>query len=183
MTNKKGMGVGEVFVYIVAALTFALIMIFGYKAINDFLVSGEEVEFVQFKNSLESSISKIYTEYGAVRIQNFYVPGKYDQVCFVDFNVLYTDDAGRELCAKDIVACNMWKDISNEEPTLDRSNFDKVDANVFLKPLNPQAPRIKVSAITMGNEGYLCLPIINGKFTLQLEGRGDHTEISPGIAE
>jgi len=95
MTNKKGMGVGEVFVYIVAALTFALIMIFGYKAINDFLVSGEEVEFVQFKNSLESSISKIYTEYGAVRIQNFYVPGKYDQVCFVDFNVLYTDDAGR----------------------------------------------------------------------------------------
>ena len=65
--SKKAMGVGEVFVYIIAALTFALIMIFGYKAINQFLEKGQQVEFVQFKTELESSVKNIYSEYGSVR--------------------------------------------------------------------------------------------------------------------
>ena len=47
--NKKAMGVGQVFVFIIAALSFALIMIFGYKAIGDFLPQGEKVQFYQFK--------------------------------------------------------------------------------------------------------------------------------------
>jgi len=61
--GKKGIGVGQVFIFIVAALSFALILIFGYRAIAGFLNSGEEVAFVQFKTSLESSIKKIYTEF------------------------------------------------------------------------------------------------------------------------
>jgi len=44
--NKKGLAIGQVFIFIVAAITFALIMIFGYKAISGFISSGEEVEFV-----------------------------------------------------------------------------------------------------------------------------------------
>ena len=46
MIDKKGIGVGQVFVFIVAALSFALILIFGYKAISGFLKSGEDVAFV-----------------------------------------------------------------------------------------------------------------------------------------
>ena len=43
--NKKAMGVGQVFVFIIAALSFALIMIFGYKMISSFITSGEKIEF------------------------------------------------------------------------------------------------------------------------------------------
>ena len=58
--DKKGLGVGQVFIFIVAALTFALILMFGYRAIAGFLKSGEDVAFVQFKTGLESSVKKIY---------------------------------------------------------------------------------------------------------------------------
>ena len=58
ISGKKGLGAGQVFVYIVAALTFALIMIFGYKIINDLIHTGEDVQFLQFKTSLETSIKK-----------------------------------------------------------------------------------------------------------------------------
>ena len=71
--GKKAMGVGQVFIFIVAAITFALIMIFGYKAISGFVSTGEDVAFVQFKTDLENSVRKIYTEYGAVRIESFSV--------------------------------------------------------------------------------------------------------------
>jgi len=47
--SKKALGVGQVFVFIIAALSFALIMIFGYKAIGDFLTPGEKAQFYQFK--------------------------------------------------------------------------------------------------------------------------------------
>mgnify|MGYP005629217997 FL=1 len=48
--GKKGMGIGQVFAFIVAGLTFAFVLIFGYGAIADFLDKGETVEFLQFKN-------------------------------------------------------------------------------------------------------------------------------------
>ena len=106
--NKKGLGVGQVFVFIVAGITFALIMIFGYNAISGFLKSGEDVAFVQFKTDLESSIKKIYTEFGSVRVEKFTLPAKYTQVCFVDLDAEYDD----ELCQFDQAACSVWESSS-----------------------------------------------------------------------
>ena len=53
------MGIGQVFVFITAAITFAFILIFGYSAVSDFLEKGETVEFYQFKNTIESSVKAL----------------------------------------------------------------------------------------------------------------------------
>ena len=163
--NKKAMGVGQVFVFIIAALSFALIMIFGYKAIGDFLPQGEKVQFYQFKTDVETSIQRIYSEYGSVRIEQFNTPGDYHQICFVDLNAPFNP----EMCPFDQYGCGVWKDAGS---------YDRADANVFLKPL-PEAeiPPIKVYNIQM-EQGFLCLPITQGQFTVILEGRGDHAFIS-----
>lgn len=166
--NKKGLGVGEVFIFIVAAITFALIIIFGYKAISGFLQSGEDVAFVQFKTSLESSIKKIYTEYGSVRIEKYDVPAKYTQICFVNLDAEYD----KELCEYNQIACSLWED---------SKGYDSVDENVFLKPTAPV--KIKVHDISVDEEegkDFLCIPIVKGIFTLGLEGKGDRTELSRG---
>src|SRR3989338_11271953 len=106
--DKSGMGVGEVFIFIIAAITFALIMIFGYKAISGFISSGEDVAFVQFKTDLESSIKKIYTEYGAVRVEEFHTPLTYTQICFV--NMDFTDETEMEnLKELSPAAYDAWK--------------------------------------------------------------------------
>src|SRR3989338_10880354 len=118
------MGVGQVFIFIVAALTFALVMIFGYRAVVDFLARGEQIEFLQFKNDLENSVKKIYTEYGALRKETFFLLGKYEQICFVDFDLPYNPS----LCSPDPVACSVWEDAES---------YGTTDENVFLQPVAP----------------------------------------------
>src|SRR3989344_8658102 len=122
--DKKGIGVGQVFIFIIAAITFALILIFGYKAITGFIQSGEEVAFVQFKTGLESSVKKIYTEFGSVRRESFTLPSQYKQVCFVDLEKDYDDS----LCQYDQVACTAWKN---------NTGYQNADENVFLQPSAP----------------------------------------------
>ena len=179
--KKKGMGVGQVFIYIISGLTFALIMIFGYKAINSFLISGEQVEFIEFKNELESSVKKIYSEFGAVRELTFYPPSSYERICFVNMDKEPLDGEMDDLCKKSSAACDTWKDVQNLDDGIDR--LESVDENVFLVPTAPH--KIKVFRITIFNitsneqMGFWCSPIDEGSFSIVLEGKGDHTEISP----
>lgn len=172
--NKRGVGVGQVFVFIIAAVTFALVMIFGYKAINGFLESGEDVAFIQFKNDLESSVKKIYTEYGAVRIEEFTTPLTYEQICFVDMEYTPNEEEVSSLCAVNQVACSAWQVGSG-------SDFSGVEENVFLTPSAPVKMKVYRLEFVGEENHFLCIPIKNGHFSLALEGRGDKTKISvPG---
>ena len=174
--NRKAIGIGEVFVYIVSALTFALIMIFGYKAIGGFLDRGEQVEFYQFKTDLENSVKKIYTEYGSVRREEFRLPTKYTKICFVDveFTLSAIDAEIQNLCGINQVACDVWKSVQNIP---DADKFISVEQNVFLTPIAPVPIKVYKIRIKDGS-GYLCPEINNGKFCLELEGLGGSTQIS-----
>jgi len=180
--NKKGMGVGQVFVFIIAALTFALIMIFGYQSISRFIISGEEVAFVQFKTDLEDSIKTIYTEFGAIRIEKFYPPEKFEHICFVNMNYDFTVEEKEKLCKENPLACDVL-DEAQVGVTEGRcfTGYDCVDQNVFLKPQSTVA--IKVYQISLSDSegeeefGFLCKDIVQGLFSLGLEGKGDHAEL------
>lgn len=174
------MGVGEVFIFILAALTFILILIFGYKAIAGFVSSGEEVALVQFKTDLENAVKKIYTEYGAVRVETFHAPLDYQHICFVDLDA--AEMSGLE--QKDPLAYDAWTTAQQDfqaRPEL-RSAYAAAEQNVFLTPRSEglSEVQIKVYKISINNQGqnYLCLPLASGSFRLVLEGKGDHTELS-----
>tara|TARA_Y100000310_G_scaffold336539_1_gene421361 strand:+ start:654 stop:1286 length:633 start_codon:yes stop_codon:yes gene_type:complete len=184
-TKKKGLAIGQVFIFILAAVTFALIMIFGYKAISGFISSGEDVAFVQFKTSLETSIKKIYTEFGAIRVEEFNPPVKYKQICFV--NMDYTEGMDK---LKDLspIAYDAWKtaqeDYENEKinnPDDPGSGYGHADQNVFLKPSAPAAIKVHQIHLEVDNEekGFHCEPIRRGSFTIILGGKGSYTLISP----
>ena len=161
--NTKGIGVGQVFVFIIAAISFALIMIFGYKAITDFAAKGKNVQFFQFKTDLENSIKRIYTEYGAVQIETFHPPLDYKQICFVDFDSPYN----KQLCEFDQIACSAWETTPS---------YEAADANIFLTL--PAPTQIKSEARIKMEHGFLCLPIVDGSFKVAMEGKGDHTYLS-----
>ncbi len=170
--SKKAMGIGEVFVYIIAALTFALIMIFGYKAINQFLEKGQQVEFVQFKTELESSVKKIYSEYGSVREVRYRLPSGYTQVCFVDLDKSYLENCNT-LHLTDPVACTVWKQ-AQDRVGENEIAYDNADENVFLTP--PAPVKIKVYKLNIP-EGILCIPLTQSSFSLRLKGEGDKTAL------
>jgi len=162
-----------IFIFIVTALTFALIMIFGYKAIGDFLVKGEQVEFYQFKTDLESSVKKIYTEADSVNEVDFRLPLKYEKICFVDLETNYPSDNS---CTFDVYGCDVWQEAFNSG-----KKYEGADENVFLEPAGPV--QIKVYKLIIDDndrveDGVLCVDIVKGKFKLRLEGKGDRTRIS-----
>ncbi len=179
--SKKGVGVGQVFLFIIAAITFSLIMIFGYKVISDVITTGDDVIFTQFKTDLESDVQRIYTEYDSVRKVSYRVPGEFEQICFVDFEFDASPDILQQqidsLCLKDPIACGIWED-SLQYPASER--YTRVDQNVFLQPA--QRVPIKVHNLGIYDEtarqkiaGYLCLDILGNEFPLILIGRGDRT--------
>ncbi|MFH0701892.1 MAG: hypothetical protein V2A62_05665 [Candidatus Woesearchaeota archaeon] len=188
--GRRGLGVAQVFIFILAAVSFALIMIFGYKAISSFVSSGEGVQLVQFKTDLESSIKKIYTEYGSVREERYKLPSEFQQICFV--NLEYSAPKGKmdqliaSLKKENFQAGVALKDAydasGGKDPGL---GYEKVDENVFLAPLRQGLTQIKVYRISIGNysypEGeelpYLCIKVNGGTFSLMLEGKGDRTKI------
>ena len=168
--DKKGMGVGQVFVFIIAAITFAVILIFGYRAITGFLKSGEDVAFVQFKTGLESDIKKIYTEFGSVRVERYSTPLTYSQACFVDLDAPYDP----ELCQFDQVACSVWQETSSAG-----GGYDRADENIFLTPPAPvKIKSYKISIEDKDRKNFLCIPVQQGTFGMVMEGRGDKTLLS-----
>ncbi len=164
--DRKGIGVGQVFVYIIAIITFALIMIFSFKALFGFVANLQKVEFVQFKSDLENSIQQLHSEFGAIRQEEFFTPKHFQQICFIDLDYAPTSVEVSSLCDLDSIACNAWTD---------SSGFAMEEENVFLQP--PAEVKIKVPRLEL-NQGFLCAPIRNGKFILILEGRGDRTKLS-----
>lgn len=175
--GKKGLGIAQAFIFIVVALTFAMIMIFGFKAVQDFLDKGEKVLFLQFKNDLENSVKEIYTNYGAVRFKDFRIPGKYEKICFVNMDIKPTEKDLEELFKEDFYASEIWKEAWSRD---DVQGIDVVDENVFLSPkLDTIQMKIhKIKIFGEKNEGFLCTKIEKGAFTLVLEGKGDSTELS-----
>ncbi|MDP3990165.1 MAG: hypothetical protein Q8Q01_03085 [archaeon] len=177
--NKKGMGIGQVFVFIIMALTFALITIFGYKAIAGFLEKGEEVAFVQFKNDLEIAIKQINTEFGAYRLEDFRPPRQSEKICFV--NMDYGKESGGNI---DGVITGLTKEMPTAvgvyQDAIENQGYTSAEENVFLQPEAPV--KIKVHRIELfdsGNEvAFLCPPIKGGVFHLGLEGRGDRTRLT-----
>lgn len=180
--TKKGQAVGQVFVYIIMALTFALITIFGYKAVEGFLEKSERVAFVSFKTDLETVMEQIAPEYGSVRLVKFRPPVEFRKICFVNVEENVPDS-----CNFDPIACDQWREITlihdNNQEKQKKKRYEKASQNVFLSP--PAEFPIKVARLQthLPNElrdDYLCLPIVNGHFNLRLEGLGSHVLIKPG---
>lgn len=171
--GKKAMGIQQVFIFMVTAIVFAFIIIFGYKMVNDFLDKGEQVEFYQFKTDLENSIKRIYTEYGAVRQEEYTLPIGYEQICFVDLDADYNSG----LCGYDPIACDMWATAQAANLADTEKGYSAVDENVFLQPSAPVTLKVYRLEIE-GDQDFLCLNISKGHFTLRLEGMGSETMLS-----
>ncbi|MDP3640024.1 MAG: hypothetical protein Q8R53_02355, partial [Nanoarchaeota archaeon] len=106
-------------------------------------------------------------------------PLGYERICFVDLG--YANIAGEldDLCFEDQYACAVWKDAGEAQQAAGEdfsAGYKDVDENVFLQPLGPV--KIKVSPLSFADKGFHCEPIVQGTFTLRLEGLGASTKIS-----
>ena len=155
--KKKAQIMGQVFVFILAAALFILILTYGYKAIAGFGKRSEQVALIEFQTQLESSVKSISLDYGSIKKIELTLPTKYTEICFVDLELPPSED------------------FEQIHPRMYEA-WETQTQNVFLTPME-EAP-INAGKIFLGPSGFLCLPITSGKLNLRFEGLGDKASIA-----
>jgi len=156
MRKKKAQMVGQIFIFVVAAIIFILILTYGYRAISSFLHRSEQVALIDFKSDLESSVEVIKRDYGSVRKLELRVPDKFQELCIVDVN--------------------NCEGLQNSRPLLYSACLAGSE-NVFLVP--KQETPIFIEGVTIkDSRGFVCVPVAGGNVVLRLEGLGKSTQVS-----
>ena len=161
-------------VYILAVIITAMILIYGYKAINDIRENAKTVERITFMSEIRTAVKSISPDYGTVKSRSFRVPSGYTEVCFV--NLEYKENEAYAIISilppKYQIMKEMVKAINAGDPV--------VPKNLYLCP--NCADQEYVGNITLiENEeevAYICFPVQSGSIRLRLEGAGYMTIIS-----
>lgn len=153
---KKAQVLGQVIIFLLAALTFIFILTYGYKAINTFLEQGRTVALIDLKTELETAVESVSRDYGSTRTYTFAIPTEFHTLCIVD--------------------PKPTPELQAQHPLLYNAVLGGAE-NVFLMPLTSQQTPIHLEQITIPN-GYICLENIKGSATLRFEGLGNKARIT-----
>ncbi|MBI2128637.1 hypothetical protein HYU07_00210 [Candidatus Woesearchaeota archaeon] len=158
-----------VFVFILALLVIALVMIFGFKAIRDLMVKSTEADFIRFKTSLERDISAITTEAGSSELLDLKLPAGYNQICFVDDGLIGSSSPSASLNSiiKNSISSGVKKNIFLVKSKASVESF-------YAGKINIPDPDLTDSA----NPLFLCADASSGRATFRITGRGNYVEIS-----
>jgi len=153
---KKGQLITQVFIYVVAAVVFLSILLFGYSAITNLLQSQDLILLADFKSDLESDVEKLIVRRGSVEINEYRLPLEFHTLCIAD-----TSGKGAGFFEMEYPQfARAW-----------RSNTE----NVFLQPkqnLPFFIPHVEIE------QGFFCMDI-KGTFKLRLEGGGRTVKVAP----
>lgn len=154
----KGQMIGQVFIYIITLILISFLLFYGYRAISSFKEKADKVSYIQFKNDMENTIEALSLDFGSVKVRQFTVPANINIVCFV----------------RNFPGMPGLSD--TKYPLIEDSVNSGLDKNVFLISDNVEESFFtgKISP----TEDLFCVPAIEGKIELRMEGMGDHTSIS-----
>ena len=170
--RKKSQVSGQVFVYVLSAIIFAFIMLYGYKAISSFIDKGEDVKLIQLRTDLTTSIKKISTS-SDVRKLELIIPSTFDKLCLINSYPSGVD--GTESSGSDLGNPSS----SHYNPLIFNSWKDEVQQDAFLVPHTDFQIYIgKMQIDTSIHNKWSCFNIVNGRVELRLEGLGDGAKVS-----
>jgi hypothetical protein len=147
---------GQVFIYVLAAIMIGLLFFIGVKAIGTLVSNFQNVNIDDFKSGFESDVKDIARQYGSVKNVELALPGKYDEICFVD---AMEEDSKSHF------------DSSKIENTLIKDSVEsEAKENVFL--MKKGIPQDRFTADNLDVQAdYLCLEN-EGKLEVWLRGTG-----------
>lgn len=181
-SNRKSQLSGQVFIYILALVIIGGIIAYGYYAIASLKNRADQLAFIEFKNSIESTI-KTSSTYGNVKIQEFLLPGSVNEVCFINLD-FKPDSPLLSICNPSSleyrpIICNSW--LSNSP------------SNVFLMPTQYSILASKISvdgnrnweednidrqySACNDNCNFICFKSFAGRIKIRLDGKGTRTFI------
>jgi hypothetical protein len=154
-----------------------LVIIIGYKAINNFLGKGCETGQITFENQLEGYITD-HSTYGSVKKEQLAVPCSYDKLCFADAQTVLNNSD--EPTDNDITV-NMQPDNSFDYKLVKSSVEDGIMENIFLVNSKIVEPIGFMEEIMVNHstKNVVCINATSGFFSILFEGTGKQAKISP----
>jgi len=163
LEKNKAQMIGQVFIFILAGLVFILIITYGYQAISYFLERQEEVVMVDFQTDLEIAIEGVKRDYGTVRKIDIKLPSEIQGVCFFD-PVTCSDATSPRLTTPTQTIPVPWA----------KEACELKSGTVFTVPRQIELDFQDIQV----EEGYECVPNLDGRVTLRMEGTGRKAKIS-----
>lgn len=154
---KKSQLQSETLVYALAIVIVGVVLVLGYRFITTSSSRGEQVSQIQLKNSIQNSVSTLSSDYGSVKVKTFNVPTKYNELCFT--STKNSNELPKAFVEKNPIAADAVE----------------TGKNAFL--LGDDFDSFTVGDLKLPNK-VTCIPAVNGKISLKIEGKGDSSLVS-----
>lgn len=164
--HKRGQTVNQVFIFLISAMIFSMVVIYGYRAVTSIGESQEKAILSEFRDTLMNRVEQIALDYGSVKRVAVSLPTNYREVCFLD------NKAIREMEPE----TGARKELEDNYPIIYDSVISGVKQNVYLLPLSDVPIVLENIEIP---ESFFCLENKGGSIVLRLEGLGDRVSITP----
>jgi hypothetical protein len=169
---RRGQVIGQVFVYVLAAVVFSLILLFGYRAVTNLTQRSDEIMLMELRHEVQSAVNSIASN-PDVKKKVLQVPAKYKTLCFLG-NITQCAVSYDDTCLCNGAAQCTGADPSDLNALICESWKSGQKQNVFLWPMADI--EIYVADIVL-EDCYLCVMPVDGKVELRLEGTGSATRI------
>jgi len=163
LASRRGQILGQVFVLILAAVVFIMILLYGYRAIKVFSERGEQVALLEMITTLRSKVRSVALDFGSVKRLDLVIPQRFHEVCFVDLETLAQSRAARDRLA---AGHPLVFDLA-------RSGTQ----NVFLFPPGDSPILLEHLRVESSDGAALCVPSSGGRVSLRLEGLGNRAKL------
>lgn len=172
--SKKAMNPGQIFVYAMSLFIVAIILIFGYMSISDFIGNSSEVELLQFQKTMERYVKSYSSEYGSQGFADVSMPGNAKTACFTEYYSIDSTimDCGGTTTINPVVKDAFGANINERE----KKNFFLLDSkgqlvkSYYLGNVTVAAPGTPCN--------HLCINSYKGKLSFKIRGQGVSAEIS-----
>ena len=145
----------QIFIYALTLALVAIILIYGYNALENFRTRSDQLCLIKFKSDLQSSIASLSGDFGSVKRKDLQLCSGYTKVCFV------------ESFDSPIIPSNPKPD-----PIVIDSINSNSGKNVFL--VQDIAKESFYAGKISVDPDILCVSPVDSKIALRLEGAGDH---------
>ncbi|MBU0615520.1 MAG: hypothetical protein KJ601_05480, partial [Nanoarchaeota archaeon] len=154
---KKGQFQSQAFIYILGALIFVMILLYGYNAITGLNKQQGQAKEIELKTNLENTITALSSDYGSIKTKTFSVPSRYDELCFT--STTFRDELPPAFVSK-------YPIIADAVETGDNAFLIGKDFDAF-----------QVEKLNLPNM-VVCVPVVDGQIKLRIEGKGNSALIS-----
>ena len=165
MRKKRAQSAGQVFIYVLTLIIVSVILIYGYNSIIDTRNKSEKIFQVKLQSDMKNLVDSLSSDFGSVKIRTIDV-GHFRQACFTE---TYDPPADRNIFGPP-------PKLQNIDPIIQDSFKSRTEENLFFIG-DTVENSFYIGNISVSPDVF-CVNVTNAKITIQLEGKGDHVEIS-----